>query len=243
MDQLVTTDWLADQLHPETGLDDLVVLDCTVFLTMGADGYVAESGRSNFEARHIPGASFADLTAELADTDSPNRFAPPPPAEFAAAMERLGVADGRRVVLYDDNASMWAARVWFMLRCIGFDDAAILDGGLKAWEAEGLPLAGGVSAPSPASPSSLSVSPRPELVADKADVLAAIDDDAVCLIDALPGAVFRGDVAPYGRPGHIPGALNVAANSLIDHETGRFVSLDKARAMLPDRHEARTVAY
>ena len=75
MDLLVTTDWLADEL----GADDLVVLDATVFLRMREHGYESESGRAGFEAGHIPGAGFADLTGELADTSSPDRFALPAP--------------------------------------------------------------------------------------------------------------------------------------------------------------------
>lgn len=239
MDLLVSTDWLSTEL----GADDLVVLDCTVVLRMTDSGYESESGASGFEAGHIPGAGFADLTGDLADLESPNRFAPPTPEAFGAAMERLGVGDGRRVVLYDDAGSMWAARVWFMLRWIGFDDAALLDGGMTAWRAEARPLETGPSRPAPVPAGSLSLAPRPRLIAHKDEVMAAIDDGATCLIDALPEAVFRGEVAMYGRPGHIPGASNVPAAGLIDSETGRFRPLDEVRALFPDRPEARVVAY
>ena len=81
------------------------------------------------------------------------------------------------------------------------------------------------------------------MIADKAEMMAAIDDGATCLIDALPAPVFRGDVSPYARPGHIPGAVNIAATSMVDAETGRFKPAEEIRAMLPDRPEARTVAY
>lgn len=239
MELLVTTDWLANEL----GADDLVVLDCTVFLKMGDNGYISESGRANFEEAHIPGAGFADLNVDLVDADSPNRYAIPTPEHFGAAMERLGVSDATRVVLYDDNNSMWAARVWFMLRWIGFDNAAILDGGLKAWKAEARSVDAGPSATTPATAGSLSLSPRPRLIADKDEVMAAIGDGATCLIDALPSAVFNGDVSPYARPGHIPGAVNISATSMVDGETGRFRPLEQVKAMLPDRYEARTVAY
>lgn len=239
MDLLVTTEWLANEL----GADDLVVLDCTVFLRMGDSGYISDSGRPNFDEAHIPGAGFADLNEDLVDTDSPNRYAIPTPEYFGKAMERLGVSDGSRVVLYDDNNSMWAARVWFMLRWIGFDNAAILDGGFKAWKAENRAVEAGASATSAAAPGSLSLAPRPRLIADKAEVMAAIGDGATCLIDALPSAVFTGEVQPYARPGHIPGAVNVSATSMVDGDTGRFRPLEQIRATLPDRPEARTVAY
>lgn len=239
MDTLVTTEWLASEL----GAGDLVVLDCTVYLRMGDNGYVSESGLENFVDGHIPGASFADLNEELVDATSSLRYAIPTPEHFGAAMERLGVDDDTRVVLYDDNSTMWAARVWFMLRWIGFDNAALLDGGLKAWKAEGRPCDTGPP-PSVAKPAgSLSLNPRPRMIADKAEMLTALDDGATCLIDALAPAVFTGEVQPYARPGHIPGAVNVAATGMLNRETGRFRPVDEIRAMLPDRPEARTVAY
>ena len=236
MEQLVTTQWLADEL----GADDLVVLDCTVYLKMTDEGFVAESGRANCEAGHIPGAGFACLTTDLVDTASPHRFAVPAPAEFAAAMEQLGVSDTSRVVLYDDNNAMWAARVWWMLHWIGFDNAALLDGGLKAWKAEDRPLS--TDAPSPAR-GSLTVAHRPQTIADKAEVMAAIDDGATCLIDALPEASFSGEMVMYGRPGHIPGAANASAFSMVDPDTGRFLALDELRTRMPEDSTARVVNY
>ncbi|MEZ5261920.1 MAG: rhodanese-like domain-containing protein [Acidimicrobiales bacterium] len=109
IDTLVSTDWLAQHL----GEADLVVLDCTVYLKAaeGMPAYRSVSGREDFEAAHIPGARFADLIAELCDAANPLRFAVPTPEHFAAAMARLGVGDDSRVVLYDQNRSMWAARV------------------------------------------------------------------------------------------------------------------------------------
>jgi thiosulfate/3-mercaptopyruvate sulfurtransferase len=236
MNMLVTTDWLAAHL----GADDLVVLDCTVWLRVGEAGYEAVSGRDDWAAGHIPGAGFADLTGDLCDDTSPLRFALPTPEDFCRAMAALGVDDDRRVVLYDDNSSMWAARVWWMLRWVGFDRAAILDGGMKAWRAEGRPL--DTAAPAPRS-ARLTPRVRPDTVADKAAVLAAIDDEGVCLVDALSPAMFRGEVSPYRRPGHIPGAVNAPAASLVDPETGRFHDLETLAAILPAEGSGRIVTY
>lgn len=239
MELLVTSDWLAGEL----GADDLVVIDATIYLAMGPSGYESQSGREAFEAAHIPGARFGDLTGDLCDTESRDRFALPTPADLAAAFERLGVSDGSRVVLYDDNGSMWAARVWFMLRWLGFDTAAVLDGGMRVWRDEGRPTESGPGAGEVAPEGSLTVSLRPRLVAHKDEVMAALADGATCLIDALPAPVFSGEVAPYGRPGHIPGAVNVSAAGLIDQDTGRFRPLDDVRHHFPERPEARVVAY
>ena len=233
---LVSTEWLADHLD----VGGLVILDCTVWLDWGDDGWVARSGREHWEGSHIPGAGFADLTSDLCDADSPLRFAVPTPSAFCEAMGRLGVGDNSQVVLYDANGAMWAARVWWMLRWAGFDQAAILDGGFKAWKDSGAYVTSDVVTPAPQVPTPR---PRPELVADRHEVEAAIDDAAVCLIDALPDAVYRGDVSAYPRPGHIPGATNTPATGLIEPDSGRFRPLDELRAHFPADRGRRIITY
>jgi len=191
MDTLVTTAWLSKHLDDP----DLVVLDCSVCTEFKEDGgFRNSSGRSDYHRGHIPLAGFADLTSDLSDTDSPIEFAVPTPERFCAAMGDLGVGDGSRVVLYDSGIG-WAARVWWMLRWVGFDRAAVLDGGFGAWTSQGLPL----STESVARPAKrLTPAPRPALIADHDEVLAAIDDDAVSLIDTLPEDHYCG-----GRPSTI----------------------------------------
>jgi thiosulfate/3-mercaptopyruvate sulfurtransferase len=236
MDQLVSATWLAGQL----GADDLVVLDCTVFLETGPDGFRSTSGRAAWAEAHIPGSRFADLETDLADTSMPYRYAVPAPEDFAAAMGRLGVGDGTRVVLYDDNSMMWAARVWWMLRWVGFDNAALLDGGLGAWKASGGAM---TAADVPPVVRELTVALRPSLVADKDEVMASIGDGATCLIDALPPAIYRGEVTMYGRGGHIPGATNTAATGLLDPDTGCFRPLDDLAHRFSGASDARTITY
>jgi thiosulfate/3-mercaptopyruvate sulfurtransferase len=237
MDSLVTTDWLRAELPA----DDLVVLDCTVFLGRSeSGGFHSESGRAKWADGHIPGAGFADLTVDLVDATSPNSYALPEPEVFAAAMGALGVGDSSRVVLYDDNRSMWAARVWWMLRWIGFDNAALLDGGMQAWRAEGGPLS--TEVPTPVA-QSLGVAIRPSTVAHKADVLAAIDDGATCIIDALPHAMYSGEVNVYARPGHIPTASNTSAASLIDDQTGCFLPDEELRTKFTADPTKRAINY
>lgn len=236
MDTLVTTDWLSRHLDDP----DLVVLDCTV-ITKNDDsgGFYNISGRTNYDAGHIPSAGFADLKGGLCDTNSPIEFAVPTPEQFCDAMGALGVGDESRVVLYDASISGWAARVWWMLRWVGFDRAALLDGGLKAWTDEDRPLS---TEPANRPAKTLTPSLRPELIADRDEVLAAIDDDAVHLIDALPETLYRGEQTMYGRPGHIPGAINIPIFNLID-ETGRFRPLDELAAMHRGDHNARNITY
>ncbi len=236
MGTLVTTDWLIQHLDNP----DLVVLDCTVHTEVGNDGKPCNvSGRADYDGGHIPSAGFADLTSDLCDSNNPIEFALPTPEQFCSAMGELGVGDNSRVVLYDGYLSAWAARVWWMLRWVGFDQAALLDGGLKVWTAEGRPLSI-EAATRPAK--KLTPAPRPGLVADRDEVLAAIDDGAVRLIDTLPEAFYRGEETIYDRPGHIPGALNICGIDLLD-ESGCYRPHDELAAMHDGDRNARTITY
>ena len=197
------------------------------------------NGRASYETGHIPTAGFADLMNDLSDPDSRYQFGMPSPEQFAAGMERLGVGDDSRVVVYDTTNSSWAARVWWMLRWIGFDRAALLDGGLAAWTAAGGSLS---TEPVERPHGSLTVNLRPELIADQEEVRAAIGNDATRLVDAMPAVHYRGEWAMYDQPGHIPGATNAPVSSLFD-EAGRFRSSDELAAIFGDDKGKRTITY
>ncbi len=238
METLVTTDWLSRHL----GDPDLVVLDCTVRTEVDEHGeFIGNvSGRADYDRGHIPSAGFADLTGDLCDRASPLEFAVPTPEQFCSAMGALGVGDDSLVVLYDGFLSAWAARVWWMLRWVGFDRAALLDGGLKVWTAEGRPLS---TEPATRPVKQLTPATRPELIADRDEVFAAIDDDAVSLIDTLPEAMYRGEQESlYGRPGHIPGASNICAIDLLD-ESGRYRPQDELAALHHGDRNTRNITY
>jgi thiosulfate/3-mercaptopyruvate sulfurtransferase len=236
MDSLVTAEWLNANLNDP----DLVVLDASV--TVGPDGnggFQIVNGRAAYDEGHIPTAGFADLMGDLADSDSPHGYAVPTPMAFATAMGALGVGDGIRVVLYDTSGGPWAARVWWMLRWVGYDNVALLDGGLGAWTDAGYPLSTD-AATEPVR--TLTVNLRPELIVEKEEVHAAIGDESVELIDALPAAHYRGDFSMYARPGHIPTASNVPSNALIS-ESGYFKSADELSAMFDGDRDTRTITY
>jgi len=236
MDSLVSAEWLSEHLNDP----DLVVLDCTVMVEQDEDGGIRTvNGRGNYEAGHIPTAAFADLMGDLADGDSPHDFAMPSPQQFVAAMEALGVGDDTRVVLYDANNSVWAARVWWMLRWIGFDQAALLDGGLGAWTAEDRPLS---TEPSNRPAGTLTAALRPELIADRDEVLASIEDGSAHLVDSLPAGHYRGEWTMYDRPGHIPGASNVST-TLTVVDTGRYRSIEELAEMFQGDRNVRTITY
>jgi thiosulfate/3-mercaptopyruvate sulfurtransferase len=197
---LVTTAWLAERL----GLPDLRVVDATWF--MPGDG---RFGAEEFRKGHIPGAVFFDIDA-VADRTSPLPHMLPDAATFAEATGRLGLDRSAAVIVYDTHGIFSAPRVWWSLRAMGFPNVAVLDGGLKAWRAEGRPLETGEASPTPAS-----VAPAfdPGLVRDLPQVRAALTDGAAQVVDARPAPRFRGE-APEPRPGlrsgHMPGALRRA---------------------------------
>ena len=143
---LVETDWLEANLEDPT----LRILDCTVNLQRSDGETRVESGREAWAAEHIPRSVYADLAGEFSDRSSKLRFMMPPVGQFAQAMGRIGVGDGTSVVLYDRAGHMWAARIWWMLRAAGFDDAAVLNGGWMKWTAEGRPVANATDAKSSA---------------------------------------------------------------------------------------------
>lgn len=225
---LVETEWLATNIEEPT----LRVLECTAILHPLPDGgYRAESGLATWATGHIPRSGFADLTGDLSDRTSALRFTMPPPAQLAAAMARLGVGDGTRVVLYDRAVNMWAARVWWMLRAIGFDEAAVLNGGWRKWTLEGRPVS---TDPCRYPASQLVPRPRPELFADKSAVLAGVGDTATCVLNALTEEQHRGTGGVhYGRPGRIAGSANVAARSLVD-STHAYLPLPELRKRFAD---------
>jgi thiosulfate/3-mercaptopyruvate sulfurtransferase len=124
---------------------------------------------------------------------------------------------------------MWATRVWWLLRSIGFDRASVLDGGWKAWTTDGRDTATGVGATYPAG-SGLTAEPRAGMIVDRSEVEAATANDQVCLINALSPEVHDGSDTSYGRPGHIPSSTNVFAVSLVDPETHRYRPRDDLAA-------------
>lgn len=235
MDTLVSAEWLSQHLDEP----DLVILDCTVIVERDENGLRERSGRPGYNAGHIPGAQFADLMGNLSDPDAALPFTAPTPEAFAKAMGALGVGDNTRVVLYSAANPAWAARVWWMLRWVGFDNAALLDGGLSAWTGAGLPLAD-----EPQKPVARTLTPRtrPGLLADRDEVFAAISDDSVEIVDALPAPHYRGEMSMYERPGHIVTASNVPVTSLVD-DKGRFRSRDELSALIGSARDTRTITY
>jgi thiosulfate/3-mercaptopyruvate sulfurtransferase len=207
---LISTEELARRL----GAPGLRLYDVTMYLRPRTDGpgYVSENGRANYDKGHIPGAAYLDLQADLSDGSSDLRYTLPPLETLTKAFAAKGIGHGTFVVLYSHASPVWATRVWWMLRAIGFDDAAILDGGLDKWKAEHRPIETvGTSYPG----ATLTLRGRPEIFVDKDAVKSAIGKSDTLTLNALSLDQHKGTGGVvYGRPGRIAGSSCVPAASL-----------------------------
>jgi len=231
------------------GQPRLRVYDCTTYLETPPPGsddpYIAVPGRRTFEEAHIPGADFLDLQGEFSDSTTRLRFMMPPTAQLEAAFGRHGLTSDSRVVLYSIGTMMWATRFWWMLRSLGFDAAAVLDGGFDKWKAEGRPTESGPARGYPSA--TFKASPRPDFFADKRAVLAATKEPGTVIVNAL-GPQFHQGLEPsrYGRPGRVPGSVNVPAATLVNASAKDFTSLSDAEAKFRARgvtKDKRVICY
>jgi thiosulfate/3-mercaptopyruvate sulfurtransferase len=183
--------------------DRLALFDCRFNLVDPA------AGRAAFEAGHIPGAVYLDLEHDLSAPASAEggRHPLPDREALAARLRALGVQAGDQVVVYDDVGGSLAARAWWMLRWLGHEAVALLDGGLKAWADSGHALEQG---PGQLRPEGTIIAAEPLVgTVDTADILAAIGTDGLLVIDARTAARFAGEPHPLDTAsGHIPGARN-----------------------------------
>jgi thiosulfate/3-mercaptopyruvate sulfurtransferase len=232
------------ELEALLGDPSLRVYDCTTTTVPpppGADvPYVAMSGLPAFEVEHIPGADYLDIQGEFADRSTKLLFMMPSIPTLEAAFGRHGLGPGTRVVLYSKGNMWMSTRFWWMLRSLGFD-AAVLEGGFDKWRAEGRPAESGKPRGYP--PATFVAAPRPGLFVDKTAVLDAIGQPGTVTVNALGDDLYKG-IGPsrYGRPGRVPGSVQVSAASLIDPSGKGFTTLEDARAkfeakgVTPDKH-------
>ena len=205
-------------------LDDpaWIVVDCRFSL---AD---TEAGRRAYHRAHIPGAVYAHLDDDLSGppvTDRGRHPLPTPPA-LRALFGRLGIDETKQVVAYDDVGSIVAARLWWLLRYMGHNAAAVLNGGWTAWKELGLPTASGVEAKEPAI---FEGEPRRRWLVLAEEVETGAGSR---LIDARAPERFRGEEEPLDAvAGHIPGAASYYYERNLD-EDGRFLPPEELRQQL-----------
>ena len=210
MDDLVTPDWLAE--HADA--PDLRILDATYHALEPQRDAGAE-----YQAGHIPLARYLDL-GSLADPASPLPSTVPPAGLFRARMAALGVAQGDRIVLYDDAPHHTSARAWWLFRLFGAARVAILDGGMAAWRASGHDIETGEGGGRAIAPEATGFGARDDATLRTLDdVRAIVADGSPQLVDARGAARFTGaeaDPRPGVAPGHMPGARNLPYGALFD---------------------------
>ena len=203
---LVSTEWLAEHLTaPDVRIAD-------------ASWYLPQTGReakAEYRSAHIPGAVFFDID-ELSDETSDLPHMLPPAAKFASRMRQLGLGDGNLIVVYDGAGIYSAPRAWWMLRAMGHEDVAVLDGGFPKWKREGRPVEDLVP-----QPHLRHFTPRPNnaLLRDFVQMMQNLEAGREQVVDLRGAARFAGKEAeprPGVRPGHIPGSANLPYTELSD---------------------------
>jgi thiosulfate/3-mercaptopyruvate sulfurtransferase len=195
---LVSTEQLAEHLTDSTW----VIIDCRYDLTK------ENWGAEQYKAAHIPRAVYADLAHDLAGPKDGRNGRHPMPGHDAmiATFGRLGIAPESQVIAYDQDSGMFASRLWWMLRYMGHNFVAVLDGGFAKWMREGRTTSAGVETPKPAR---FVGKPSAEMRLTANQVWAKLGDPSLTLVDARGPARFEGKEEPLDRvAGHIPGARN-----------------------------------
>lgn len=175
--------------------------------------YRMNSGIERYLAAHIPGAIHVDVATQFSDPAAQLHYTHPEPQAIADELARLGVGEGDLVIIYDSTGTIWAARLWYLLRWIGVP-ARVLDGGLTAWKAAGEPVESGEGKrPQPAA--SWRAEPVRRAWVSKEELSERAANDPRALVCSLPAGSFTGaDATRYSRRGRIPHSVNVSVRDL-----------------------------
>jgi thiosulfate/3-mercaptopyruvate sulfurtransferase len=195
---LISTGLLAEHLNDSSWL----IADCRYNLKD------EHWGRRQYIDAHVPGAVFVNLAHDLAGprTGRNGRHPLPSPEVMAATFGRLGIGDATQVIAYDQDAGPFASRLWWMLRYVGHDAVAVLDGGFAKWIGEGR---GTRAAEETRGPAAFTPRLRPEMRLTVEEVVAHLGDSSMLLVDARSPERYQGQPDPLDNvPGHIPGARN-----------------------------------
>lgn len=212
----------AAELAPHVAAADWLIVDCRFELGK------PDSGERAYAAGHIPHAFYAHLDRDLAAPIAPTtgRHPLPPPEQFAATLASWGMTPATQVVAYDADNAAYAARLWWLLRWVGHDAVAVLDGGFKAWTAAGLPTTTEVPH---RPPGHFTARPNRDMWFDAREVAERVQRSDWRLLDARAPERFAGKVEPIDPvAGHVPGARNHPFASNLGGD-GRFASAQELR--------------
>jgi len=222
---LVETSWLADNLSNP----NLRIYDCAARPEPHPDEALRkkyplspQNCRSSYEEKHIPGAGYIDVPGDLTDKSCETPMMLASMAQVVKIFTQAGINNDSHVVLYSSENPMWATRVWWVLKAIGFDNAAILNGGLTKWVVEGRTTTDTLSA---YPQSQFKAAPRRGIFIDKDHVRASLNDNETLLIHAMMPSVYDGshETLVFGRRGRIPDSINIPSDKLHDPESGTYL--------------------
>lgn len=218
---IVSPKWLLARMYEP----DLVIVDCRFVLGN------PESGKAAYAVSHIPGAVFLDIEEDLSAPVGTHggRHPLPEPQELAARLGRAGISNASRVVAYDDQGGLYAARLWWLLRWLGHDDVYVMDEGFAAWQAGGFPV---TDATRTVVPASFVPDVRGDMLADVGEVRRALGDPGVLLVDSRDASRYAGEQEPIdAKAGHIPGAINRFWKGVLDDQ-GAWLAEPQLREQL-----------
>ena len=229
---IVSTDWLYKRLDDP----NIRILDATTFLRHSETGYYdIWSGKEAYDEAHIPGAVFADILNDLSDPEAKYPLTVPSREYFTHKISKLGIGDpDTYAVVYDRGAEVgnsiasadWASRLAWQIRYEGFENVAVLDGGLPKWQSENKPVTDEVNTYPQAE---FTGERNDSLFSTKEDVKKALHDDNVVIINSLDPETYKGSKKTYACAGHIPGSVNVFFGNHSDPETKALLDDDEIR--------------
>ena len=189
-----------------------------------------EKGRRDYLAGHIPGAIYAHIDEDLSSLPvlgMTGRHPLPPAEEFSAKLSAWGIDSTVQVVVYDDRGGIIAGRLWWMLRWLGHNSVAVLDGGIPRWKREGFPTTDDFPVQQPRF---FVPNPQQDMLVDAEEILGRFGDPNYLLIDGRASERYRGEIEPIDAvAGHIPGAVNLPISENLDDQ-GNFKKKKELRA-------------
>jgi thiosulfate/3-mercaptopyruvate sulfurtransferase len=222
----------ADELLGRIGNSNLRIFDASVLANRSDNDAAPMTAYGKYLEGHIPGAMFLQHAA-ISDADSPYQYTLLQEAALAKCLGDIGISNDAEVVIYATDMIGWATRIWWILRYAGHNNVRVLNGGLYAWQ-----QAGGTTETEDTrfAPASFKSSLRPGMFASRAEVEAAVNNEAVCTINTLPEAAWQ--------EAHIPGSISHSFFDLVHRKGTAFLDNDKLAASLDKKpQQARTITY
>ena len=224
-----------NNLNQKLGDANLRIFDCSTFLDYTDDHpskpYDVKSCLPNYEKVHIPTAAYLDLQKDLSDNTSSYGMTLPELELLAQSFKKLGVGSPHHIVLYSSNGMQWATRIWAMLAAVGYRSVRVLDGGLDEWRRLGFATESGINQFEPAE---FDTQIDTGFFIEKESVLSALGRKDCVLLNSLTTDIFKGESKRYGRPGRIPGSINIPFNALLDASGGPLKSPGEIVSILSD---------